>query len=142
MDFNIVISKAAAIRNDAYRIRVAVFVNEQGFRDVPDEIDDYAYHVAVYDGDKVIGCGRFFAEGNPYEYHIGRIAVLPEYRSKNAGTLIMRKIEEFLKENGAKKAVLSAQRRALSFYEKIGYTIVGDEFLEQGYPHINMKKDL
>lgn len=142
MDLNIIISKDENIRDDAYKVRVAVFVNEQGFRDVPDEIDSYAYHIAVYDGNEVIGCGRFFAEESAEEYHIGRIAVLPEYRGKNIGTSIMFKIEGFLKELGAKSVVLSAQRRARSFYEKIGYAAVGEEYLEENYPHINMRKSI
>lgn len=142
MDLNIVISKDENIRNDAYKIRVAVFVNEQGFRDVPDEIDSYAYHIAAYDGNRVIGCGRFFPEESSERYHIGRIAVLPMYRGKDIGTLIMFKIEVFLRELGVKTVVLSAQQRARTFYEKLGYIAVGEEFIEEDYPHINMEKNI
>ena len=141
MNLNVVISKESNVFNDAFEIRTKVFVDEQGFRDIPDEIDGYAYHVAAYDGDKIIGCGRFFLENNN-DYHIGRIAVLPEYRGKEVGTCIMLKIEEFLKELGGKNVVLSSQRRARIFYEKLGYAAVGEEFIEEGYPHINMKKSI
>jgi len=140
MNLDIVISQEPNIRADAYKVRVAVFVDEQGFRDVPDEIDSYAYHIAAYDGDMVVGCGRFFPEGSTQYYHIGRIAVLPEYRGRNIGTAIMLEIEDYLKKLGSKGAVLSAQRRARSFYEGLGYLAVGEEYLEENYPHINMKK--
>ncbi len=140
MNLNIVISKDEKTKNDAYKIRVRVFVEEQGFRDEFDSIDDYAFHIAAYDGDKVIGSGRFFSERNNGEYHIGRIAVLPEYRGKNVGSAIMRKIEEFAAEIKAEIIVLSAQKRAMAFYAKLGYEAYGDEYLDEGCPHIAMKK--
>lgn len=142
MDLKVVISKNSEVRNDAYIIRVRVFVDEQGFVDEFDAIDDYAYHVAAYDGDKVIGCGRFFTEHDEKEYHVGRIAVLPEYRKLNVGSAIMQEIEKFSSGIGIERLVLSAQRRARGFYEKIGYIACGEEYLEEGYPHVLMKKTI
>lgn len=142
MDLDVLISKDEKIRNDAYKIRVCVFVDEQGFRDEFDEIDGYAYHVAAYDGDKVIGCGRFFTDTDEKEYHIGRIAVLFEYRGMGIGAAIMMKIEEFCFNMGVEKVVLSAQKRAREFYEKLGYKACGEEYLDEGYPHILMIKKI
>lgn len=142
MDLKILISKDEKVRNDAYKVRVSVFVDEQGFRDEFDEIDGYAYHVAAYDGDKVIGCGRFFAESDEKEYHIGRIAVLSEYRGMDIGSAVMAEIERYCAELGVESVVLSAQRRARGFYEKLGYTAFGEEYLDEGYPHISMNKKI
>ncbi len=142
MDLKILISKDVDVRNDAYKIRVKVFVDEQGFRDEFDDIDGYAYHVAAYDGDEVVGCGRFFSESDENEYHIGRIAVLYEYRDKGVGALIMAEIEKFCVGLGVGNIVLSAQRRARGFYEKLGYIPYGEEYLDEGYPHIEMRKKI
>ncbi len=142
MELKVVISKDKKVRDDAYKVRVCVFVDEQGFVDEFDEIDNFAYHVAAYDGDKVIGSGRIFPELNSSEYHVGRIAVLKEYRGQDVGSRIMSEIESFAFKIGASGLVLSAQRRARGFYDKIGYTAQGDEYLEEGYPHVLMKKIL
>ena len=142
MDLKVVISKDNIVLNDAYTVRVKVFVNEQGFRDEFDDIDGYAFHVTAYDGEKVIGCGRFFSETDNNEYHIGRIAVLPEYRGMGIGSAIMSEIEKYCVSMGVRRVVLSAQRRAIIFYEKSGYKSRGEEYLDEGYPHIEMIKNL
>lgn len=140
MEIMVKISKAASQLEAAFTVRYAVFVKEQGFVDKPDDIDKTAYHAVAYDGDKAIGCGRFFGEGEVY--HVGRIAVLPEYRGKGVGTLIMQEIENFSKGIGVRKLELSAQRRAKSFYDKLCYSAVSDEYLEEGYPHTAMAKNI
>lgn len=140
MELKVVISKDKKVRDDAYKVRVSVFVDEQGFVDEFDEIDNFAYHVAAYDGEKAIGSGRIFPERDSSEYHVGRIAVLKDYRGQNVGSEIMREIEKFTAEIGVTGLVLSAQRRARGFYDKIGYEAQGEEYLEEGYPHVFMKK--
>lgn len=139
MDIKIVVSKNISVRKDAFEIRKSVFIDEQGFFDEPDSIDEIAWHAAAYDGDKVVGCGRMFPE---YEgrYHIGRIAVLKEYRGMDIGTAIMNAFEKTAANESIYCIVLSAQRRARDFYLKLGYEAVGDEYLEEGYPHTFMKK--
>ncbi len=141
MDVKIIVSKCASVRNDAFTIRRAVFIDEQGFFDELDTIDDIAWHAVAYDGEKIIGCGRMFPE-NEGKFHVGRIAVLKEYRGMNIGTEIMNAFERTAISDGIYCIVLSAQRRARDFYLKLGYEIVGDEYLEEGYPHTFMQKKL
>lgn len=140
MSFNIIVSKDENIKNAAFVVRTRVFIEEQGFRDEFDEIDGYAYHAAAFDGNKVIGSGRLFSEHDGNEYHIGRIAVLSEYRGMDVGRHIMAELEKKAAEIGACRIILSAQKRAKGFYERLGYTAYGDEYLDEGCPHIAMKK--
>ena len=49
--------------------------------DTLDDTDDISYHAVAYNGDQPVGCGRMFPEAKD-SYHIGRIAVLYEYRNK------------------------------------------------------------
>lgn len=140
---NIVISKDKEVFEDAFFIRKAVFVDEQGFNDFPDETDKCAYHIAAFMEDKIVGCGRLFATDVDGVYHIGRIAVLNLYRGNGIGYEIMKSIEVFSKEKlNAAVLELSAQKRAMNFYIKLGYEIVGDEYLEENYPHYYMRKTL
>ncbi|MEK7844300.1 MAG: GNAT family N-acetyltransferase [Pseudomonadota bacterium] len=39
---------------------------------------------------------------------------------------------------GMQKAMLNAQMAAIKFYEKFGFQVSGEEFMEAGIPHIKM----
>ena len=69
---------------EAKDIRTAVFIDEQGFKNEFDEIDDTAKHILIYHDGKAVGVARFFSEDGK-EYHIGRVAVLKPYRKYGYG---------------------------------------------------------
>ena len=131
---------------DAYAVRAAVFVNEQGFSEAIefDDIDHIAYHIVIFDGQKPIATGRVFPEQPESKdtYVIGRVAVLKKYRGKEIGIKLMTKLEECAKALGGSRVVLGAQLRAREFYTKRGYKEYGEEYMDEQYPHINMEKAL
>ncbi|KAB7705018.1 GNAT family N-acetyltransferase [Bacillus aerolatus] len=127
-------------RNDAYDIRKKVFVEEQR---VPleleiDEHEDAAVHFVLYDGEKPCGAGRFLIKDGFGKAQ--RICVLPEYRGKGAGRLIMDALETHAQEHNAAALKLDAQTHAIPFYERLGYEVISDEFMDAGIPHKTMKK--
>ncbi len=125
-------------------IRYTVFIDEQGFETEIDEHDDdnKARHIVLFDGDKAIATARYFEEA-PGVYHAGRIAVLKEYRGKGYGRLILGYMEDDLKNNiKADKITISAQLHAKGFYQSLGYTVMGDIYLEEGKEHIWCEKAL
>ncbi|MBQ4100443.1 MAG: GNAT family N-acetyltransferase [Oscillospiraceae bacterium] len=127
--------------DDAFFVRKTVFIDEQGFFDEFDLIDDIAHHLVVLDNNKTIGTARIFTEKEG-EWHIGRVAVLKEYRNKGLGFKIMQKIHQKIYEIGGIKAELSAQCRASSFYEKLGYIKEGEIYLDEHCEHIKMVRDI
>lgn len=56
---------------------------------------------------------------------IGRVVVLPEYRNRGLGTMVMKEAERWLADLGYGRAVLESRDVAVQFYEKLGY--VADE---------------
>lgn len=128
--------------DDAMNIRKTVFIDEQGFKDEFDEIDKIAKHLIIYHNGKAVGVARYFSEDNPNEYHVGRVAVLKEYRKYGYGKKIMELILKDLENIGAKTAVLSAQCTAQGFYQKCGFTAVGETYLDEHCPHIKMIKNI
>ncbi|SOC35123.1 GNAT family N-acetyltransferase [Ureibacillus acetophenoni] len=125
----------------AFQIRKKVFVEEQG---VPehlelDEHDKSANHFIVLDSDKVIAAARI-REYEPKVGKVERVCVLPEYRGKRIGILIMQAIEKFAIEQGYSKLKLNAQSYAVPFYEKLNYIVSSPEFLDAGIPHRSMEK--
>lgn len=65
---------------------------------------------------------------------IGRIVVLPEYRGKGIGTLVVREAEKWSRELGYRTAVVESRDNKIGFYENMGFVadyskkIIGDTF--------------
>lgn len=132
-----------SIPPQASAIRQKVFIEEQGFAREFDEIDLTAVHFLLYDDMKQpIATCRVFPDANQSTYFLGRLAVMKEFRGTNMGAFIVRKAEEYVKENGGSEIQLHAQCRVQGFYEKIGYSAFGSVEDEEGCPHIWMKKSL
>ncbi|MGB5856353.1 MAG: GNAT family N-acetyltransferase [Oceanisphaera sp.] len=120
-------------------IREAVFMQEQGVSPELefDGLDAYAMHVlAVVDGEYV-GTGRMQDDG-----HIGRIAILQNYRGLGLGAKIVQKLVAEAVRLGYPRVYLGAQTHAVDFYAKLGFTPYGDEFMDAGIPHMSMEKSL
>lgn len=119
-------------------VREAVFVAEQG---VPlalewDEFDAVSLHVVARDSqDVVIGTGRLLPDG-----HIGRLAVLANWRGKDVGRALMERLIEEAAKKQLHPLLLHAQVQALGFYEKLGFVAEGPTFMEAGIPHRLMRR--
>ena len=120
-------------------IRTAVFIQEQGFHNEFDDIDERAIHAVLYDGRLPIATGRTFAEDNG-SYIIGRIAVIKSYRGKGIGKSVVSALEQQAKKMGACCIQLSAQVHALDFYKKLGYMETGAKYMDEYCPHVQMQK--
>jgi D-hexose-6-phosphate mutarotase/predicted GNAT family N-acyltransferase len=120
-------------------IRREVFIEEQ---QVPEELewdgeDAHALHVLVVNDGEPIGCGRMLADG-----HIGRMAVLENYRGKGVGRLILKTLLMEAEKLRRGRVFLNAQTRAAGFYAKYGFNPVGGEFPDANIPHVRMEKTL
>ena len=125
---------------DAMRVRDAVFVVEQGVpreieRDDWDERSDHA--VALDREGRAVGTGRLLPDG-----HIGRMAVLPEWRGHGIGGRILASLIARAHERGMQRVVLNAQTHAVPFYARHGFAAFGDEFMEAGIPHVAMAREI
>ena len=124
----------------AYSIRHKVFVVEQK---VPlalehDEADAISLHVLALNPEKQpIATGRLLPDG-----HIGRVAVLPEWRKHGVGRQIMLRLLEEASKRGDAEVVLHAQTDAECFYAALGFVSAGDAFMEAGIAHRIMRKTL
>ena len=132
--------KFTGLNNDIIGIRTEVFIDEQGFKDEFDETDKTCSHIVLYDNETPVATCRYFEENGIY--HIGRVAVIKEYRNQHLGNEIMKIAEaEILKENG-KQIEVSAQVRIKDFYKKLGYKEFGEVYFDEYCEHIAMKKEL
>ncbi|AVK47455.1 GCN5 family acetyltransferase [Clostridium sp. MF28] len=127
---------------EAKKIRVEVFVKEQGFVEEFDEIDGIAKHIVMYDGEQPISTCRIYFNSKKESFIIGRVAVVKEWRGKNIGAKILNAAEDSIAREGGKNVMLSGQARVAEFYEKQGYEKQGEPYLEEDCLHILMRKNL
>ena len=108
-----------------------------------DENDANAYHVMVVDqDDNVIGVGRVHFN-DPSEAQVRYMAVKEDWQQQGIGSLILTKLEQYSKDNGASKLILYARENAIDFYLKRGYFNQGPAHNLYGeIPHLYMTKTL
>lgn len=127
-------------QNELTAIRSKVFIEEQK---VPvelevDEHDPDAIHFLVMNEDKqFIGTARLLNDG-----HIGRLAVLKEYRNQGIGTKLLSDILYKAEQLNITRVFLNAQVDAEKFYKNHGFVSKGEVFMDAGIPHIKMTKKL
>ncbi|MSQ49758.1 MAG: GNAT family N-acetyltransferase [Betaproteobacteria bacterium] len=121
-------------------LRFAIFVGEQN---VPagielDDQDANCVHAVAFDVDgKAIGTGRLLPDG-----HIGRMAVVMDWRRRGIGAEILQTLTEEARQRGHAEIKLSAQLQAMEFYRAHGYVAEGKVYEEAGILHQAMRKQL
>tara|TARA_R110001583_G_scaffold17014_15_gene69370 strand:- start:300 stop:743 length:444 start_codon:yes stop_codon:yes gene_type:complete len=132
---------------ELYRIlqlRSEVFVVEQDcvYQDL-DGKDEKALHVLGFKNDKIIAYTRIFKPGLYFdEASIGRVVVAKNERDYKYGHDIMKASIEAVKDYfNISEIKISAQCYLNKFYSNLGFKKVGEEYLEDGIPHIAMIKE-
>ncbi len=120
-------------------LREEVFIREQS---VPaemewDESDAQSRHVVASVDGLPIGTARLLPDG-----HIGRMAVLREWRGRGAGSALLTGLMQIAGALGMQRVLLNAQVQAVPFYLRHGFQAEGEEFLEAGILHRRMWRDL
>ena len=117
-------------------IREKVFIQEQKVSAELewDGLDDACHHaLALSATGDAIGCGRITPDG-----HIGRVAVLPEWRGKRIGSAILEMLVDYARSQQYKHVELNAQVQAIPLYKNFGFEVEGKEFMEANIPHCKM----
>ena len=123
-----------------HQVRREVFVVEQG---IPEHLewdgsDDACRHVIACDALwQPVGTGRLDPLGR-----IGRMAVLPSWRSRGVGTALLVRLLALARAQGLHEVVVHAQRSVVGLYHKAGFLERGRPFREAGIEHQLMVKAL
>lgn len=127
----------------AFTIRKAVFVEEQHVPLV-DEFDEFdrldapCNHILIYHNNKAVGTGRIrIVDGDG---KLERICLLANCRSLGFGKVIIDALEAIAKEQNLAQVKLHGQTHAEGFYKKLGYETASPVFMEDGIPHVLMRK--
>lgn len=120
----------------ASELRRRVFIDEQQVPEAEewDGQDPGCLHFLACENGQPVGTARLLPDG-----HIGRVAVLGQARGRGIGLRLMRETIAAARLLGHEEVVLAAQIQAMPFYERLGFQAYGEEFLDAGIPHRNMR---
>ena len=123
------------------QLRAEVFVVEQDcvYQDI-DGKDDQALHVLGYKGEHLIAYTRIFPPQTYFEQaSIGRVVVQEKERAHKYGYDLMKASKQAVKDHfNTSEIKISAQTYLKRFYNNLGFLEVGEEYLEDGIPHVKM----
>jgi ElaA protein len=126
------------------RLRSEVFVVEQDcvYQDL-DNKDQKALHLFISSDNEVTGYTRLFKAGDYFDNaSVGRVVVSENHRDKKLGHILMKESIDAVTEHfKTSKITISAQTHLKRFYESHGFQQVGEGYLEDGIPHIEMLRE-
>ena len=133
---------APVLLYDMLAMREAIFVVEQKcvYQEL-DGLDKTAQHLLVTRDQAVVACLRLLPPGGEASrVRVGRVAVSPDWRKRGIAGMMMRSaIEKSRLDYPSCEVCLDAQTYLQGFYKSLGFRLCGDEFLEDGIPHVPMQ---
>lgn len=132
--------------HDALALRSEVFVVEQNcvFLDI-DGLDPQAWHLLGHgDDDRLNAYARLLRPGlkAPDDAVIGRVVTSPAARGGGSGRALMTEaVAQCARLWPGRAITLHAQAHLERFYGSFGFVPVGEQYMEDGIPHIEMRKE-
>ena len=109
----------------------------------PDELENEKDNMLIgaFEDEDMLGC-CMLVEENRDTVRLRQMAVLNDLQGKGIGRALMNLAEKLARDRGYKKLSMHARKNVVGFYEKMGYKVQGDEFVEVTIPHYVMVKKL
>jgi len=97
--------------------------------------------VGAFDEDRILAC-CLLTKTDRHTVRLRQMAVKKSQQGKGIGHSMMLFAETLAKDKGFRKLMMHARDTAIGFYEKQGYKVKGEQFLEVTIPHHIMEKHL
>lgn len=110
------------------------------------EDEEETRHFAVVEGEEIVGACYIVRRAAPFNseptaWMLRGMAVEPSRQGQGIGALLVRRVEEEALRADIELLWFNARIKAVGFYEKLGFTIIGDEFdIPTVGPHLRMWK--
>jgi ElaA protein len=122
---------------DVWRLRQQVFVVEQNCP-YPDldgrDLEEGTRHVLLRDGDELMGYARVLDDGDVWR--IGRVVLARQARARGLADPLLQTALQVCPD---RPVVMDAQTPLRAWYERFGFEVSGEEFLDDGIPHVPMR---
>jgi len=124
-------------------LRYDILRKPLGLRFDPEELEREKEDILIgaFDDEKILGC-CLITRTEPGICRLRQMAVHNSLQGKGIGGAMMIFAENVARDRGFRNMTMHARKTAIGFYEKLGYKIKGDEFMEVTIPHFVMEKRL
>ena len=124
------------LRDDILRKPLGLTFTEQ-------ELNEEKEHllIAAFEDERILGCCMLIEE-KPGLARLRQMAVLNDLQGKGIGRALMNFAENIARDRGYRTICMHARANAIGFYEKVGYRVKGDQFMEVTVVHYRMEKSL
>jgi|SRR6185436_2733488 len=125
------------------QLRIDVLRKPLGLSFTEDELAKEKAHILIgaFEEEKMLGCCMLIKleDGS---VRLRQMAVLNNLQGKGIGRALTQFAENIARDIGYKKITMHARKPVTGFFEKLGYRVSSDEFLEITIPHYEMEKML
>ena len=129
--------EACKLRNAVLRVPIGLNLFDEDL-----SLEKSQMHFALIDpAGLLIGC-IIAVPLSSTDVKIRQMAVRPSHQRQGYGREIIRRLEHDLVRQGFTQVSMNARLEAVPFYESLGYSTTGDDFVEVGIPHVRMQKTL
>lgn len=125
------------------KLRDEILRKPLGLSLTPDELQREKEDILIgaFDEDKMLAC-CMLTKANSDSLRLRQMAVQNNLQGKGIGASMMNFAENITRDKGYKKLIMHARETAVGFYEKLGYKVTGERFMEVTIPHFIMEKKL
>ncbi|MFM7709798.1 MAG: GNAT family N-acetyltransferase [Ferruginibacter sp.] len=129
--------------HDLVQLRLQLLRKPLGMQFTAEELsnDREDILIASYEEEELLGC-CMLKPVNQDEIRLRQMAVRDDQQHKGIGASIITFAENIARDKGFRYVIMHARDTAIGFYEKFGYQIDGDGFVEVNLPHHLMRKKL
>jgi N-acetylglutamate synthase-like GNAT family acetyltransferase len=124
------------LRNDMLRKPLGLKLDKE---ELDKENEDVL--MGAFEDDRILGC-CLLTRVDSKTVRLRQMAVPNNLQGRGIGRALMIFAENIARDMGYKTLIMHARKTATGFYEKLGYTKVGNEFEEVTLPHFVMEKIL
>lgn len=124
------------LRNDILRKPLGMNLTEEELEKEKEQI-----LIGAFEEEKMLGCCMLIRQADA-EVKLRQMAVLNNLQGKGIGRALIQFAENIARDNGYKKITMHARKPVTGFFEKLGYKVSSEEFLEITIPHVEMEKSL
>ena len=124
------------------QLRTDILRKPLGLTFSPDELELEKNYILIgaFEEDKMLGCCMLIKQDG--EMRLRQMAVMNNLQGKGIGRALLQFAENIARDRGYKKITMHARKTVVAFFEKLGYKVSGDEFVEITIPHFEMEKEL
>jgi N-acetylglutamate synthase-like GNAT family acetyltransferase len=125
------------------KLREDILRKPLGMQLLPNELEHEKGDIllAAFDEDKILAC-CVLTPISKDTVRLRQMAVQNNLQGKGIGASIMSFAETIARDKDYKNLMMHARDSSIGFFEKLGYKIKGEEFMEVNLPHHIMEKKL